>query len=158
MNPVNHPPSPRERTVLKVENIKKSMLGEKGRVSERSPGLMWASPQFTKTSWSVLDTSGPTGPQRTSWQEEEEERQISRDRRPPSQGELTRSPTAPTATENKDFQFTVSALEVRLQFLRYSHQEESELVQRRAERVSRGERGYGFITCNLSLLLWAILR
>ena len=81
-----------------------------------------------------------------------------RDSRSPSQGELTRSPTVPTATENKDFQFAVTELEVCLQFLHDSRQEESELVQRRAERVSRGEGGYGFITCNLSFLLWAILR
>lgn len=74
MNPVNPP----GRTGLKVENmVKKSMLGEKGWVSKRSPGLMWAFPRVIKTSWSELDTSGPTGPQRTSWQEEEEERQIS---------------------------------------------------------------------------------
>lgn len=71
MNPVNPP----GRTGLKVENmVKKSMLGEKGRVSKRNPGLMWASPRVIKTSWSELDTSGP---QRTSWQEEEEEGQIS---------------------------------------------------------------------------------
>lgn len=67
-----------------------------------------------------------------------------RDSRPPSQGELTRSPTIPAATENKDFQFTATAPEVRLQFPHYSRQEESELIQRRAERVSQGERGLWF--------------
>ena len=67
-----------------------------------------------------------------------------RDSRSPSQGELTRSPTIPAATENKDFQFTVTALEMRLQFPHYSRQEASELVQRRAERVSQGERGLWF--------------